>query len=190
MTTMAASTATGESTATSRYRALANKAMTYQSALLHAVAGSAAELLGNSLIDDAVPKALEKLGKAVHVQQVVVLEAQPPPEEYPSLVLRYTWQAADAPVIVDQTSFCSRFLSGSSLTLVQATCRRTPRHRNVRHGHRPHQRPVCLLRHPVDTRGALDGRWPVLRPCQFSRLPERARMDRDRSRHPDDACGF
>ena len=97
------------------HRALANKAMTYQSALLHAVAGSAAELLGNSLIDDAVPKALEKLGKAVHVQRVVVLEAQPPPEEYPSLVLRYTWQAADAPVIVDQTSFARDFPVGIEL---------------------------------------------------------------------------
>jgi diguanylate cyclase (GGDEF)-like protein/PAS domain S-box-containing protein len=86
-------------------RSLATRAMTYQSALLHAVADSAAELLGNSLIDDAVPKALEKVGKAVRAQRVVVLEVQPPPEESPSLVLRFAWHAADAPVIVDETSF-------------------------------------------------------------------------------------
>lgn len=93
-------------------RVSAIRAMAYQSALLHAVAGSATELLGNSLIDDAVPKALEKVGGAVSAQRVVVLEAQPSPDERPSLALRYNWHSADAPVILDQTPFSQRSSSG------------------------------------------------------------------------------
>ena len=96
-------------------RSLATKAMTYQSALLHAVADAAAELLGNSLIDDAVPKALEKVGEAVRAQRVVVMEPHPLPAEFPSLVVRYTWHADDAPVIVDQTSFSQDAPNGIEL---------------------------------------------------------------------------
>ena len=150
-------------------RSLATKAMTYQSALLHAVADAAAELLGNSLIDDAVPKALEKVGKAVRAQRVVVMEPHPLPAEFPSLVVRYTWHADDAPVIVDQTSFSQDAPIGIELDPWFAPLAgRTAHHGNDQHGHRPHQRPVCLLRRPVNPRGARDGRWPVPRPCQFS----------------------
>jgi diguanylate cyclase (GGDEF)-like protein/PAS domain S-box-containing protein len=86
-------------------RVLATNEMKHQSALLHAVAAAAAELLGNSLIDDAVPKALERIGKAVNADRVVVLEVQASSGDWPLLALRYTWRALDAPAVPSQTLF-------------------------------------------------------------------------------------
>jgi diguanylate cyclase (GGDEF)-like protein/PAS domain S-box-containing protein len=84
----------------------------YRGALLHAVAASAAELLGKPSLDDALPAALETIGTAVHAHRISVFELQASPAGHRSLAFRCGWQAKDARVILDSNSFAEMSQSG------------------------------------------------------------------------------
>ena len=85
-------------------RKLAVAAIGYRSALLHAVAAVAADLVTNSSIDDAIVRALNTVGEAVHVDGVLVLEAQHSNHLLPP-IYRYGWNSPAARVILDASSF-------------------------------------------------------------------------------------
>ncbi len=72
-------------------------------ALLHAVASSATELVTASSLDDAIPKALETISRALQVDRMNVLERSPRGDPVPRL--RYAWNAPGLKMIVDRKFF-------------------------------------------------------------------------------------
>jgi diguanylate cyclase (GGDEF)-like protein/PAS domain S-box-containing protein len=87
----------------SRKRREAEAELRQRDALLHAVAVSATDLLTAPSIDDAIPRALAMVGKALQVDRVIVLERLQKSPAVP--ILRYVWHAPGVKVLLDRGFF-------------------------------------------------------------------------------------
>ena len=90
-------------------------------ALLHAVAASATELVTASSLDDALPKALETISRALQVDRMNVLERPPHGNSVPRL--RYSWNALGLKMIVDRKFFEDPALRSPQLATWQSPLR-------------------------------------------------------------------
>ena len=86
-------------------RVRAEKAQEYRGNLLHAVAAAASELLSQSSLAEAVPKAFSIVGEAVGAHRVIAIEEHTDKNGVFPPHLRYAWHSPDAPTILEGTSF-------------------------------------------------------------------------------------
>ncbi|MEJ2624682.1 MAG: PAS domain S-box protein [Pseudolabrys sp.] len=102
-------------------RKAAETKLKQRDALLHAVAASATELVTASSLDDALPKALETISRALQVDRMNVLERSPHGHSVPRL--RYSWNALGLKTIVDRKFFEDPALGSSQLATWQSPLR-------------------------------------------------------------------
>ncbi len=84
-------------------RKIAEAALRRRDALLHTVAVSASEFVSASSLDDAMPKVLELVCRALQIDRMTVLEQPRTDTEAP--VLRYIWQSEDVTFRLDKEFF-------------------------------------------------------------------------------------
>ncbi|MGO8846217.1 MAG: EAL domain-containing protein [Methylocella sp.] len=80
-------------------------AIAYRNELLRAISIASSHLLTASILEEALPKVLEIVGKAARVDRVLLFEVPRSLRAEPVLSLRCRWQSADAPVVLDVASF-------------------------------------------------------------------------------------
>ena len=96
-------------------RKSAEQEIAQRDVLLHAVAESATGLLTAPSLDEAIPHALAIVGKALHVDRVIVLERPLAFQVAPSL--RYVWHTPGLNVLLDSSFFENPLLTSPDIAV-------------------------------------------------------------------------
>jgi PAS domain S-box-containing protein len=80
-------------------------ALAYRGRLLHALATSATQLLTSPSFEEGIQNALGNIGEAMGVHRLIVMEGRRTPTGIDELAMQYGWHSAEAPTILDPSSF-------------------------------------------------------------------------------------